>query len=87
MDSVDRGSKTADFGAAGANSHNSHHSISSLISEKEQQSGYYAIVEEICQTFTTLRDFKRKEALEVISQLVLNAKFHSESTKAAHEAV
>ena len=52
----------------------------------ERDAGH-AIVEEICQTFTTIRDFKRKEALEVLSKLVLNARFHSDSTKAAHEAI
>ena len=83
MDSIDRGSLTADFGAAGASNM---HSSSSLLSDKDQ-TGYHAIVEEICQTFTTLRDFKRKEALEVLSQLVLKAKFHLESSKSAHEAI
>ena len=83
MDSINPGSQTAEFGRSGASGPASMHSLS----ENDQTTGFYAIVEEICQTFTTVRDHKRKEALEVLSHIVQSAKYHCDSTKAAHEAV
>jgi len=58
MDSIDRGSQTAQFGAVGANQSSFFNQSGS--SDFDSQS---ALVEEISQTFTTLRDCKRKEAL------------------------
>jgi hypothetical protein len=34
-----------------------------------------------------VRDHKRKEALEVLPHTILNAKYHGDSTNAAHEAI
>ena len=83
MDSVDRGYQTAEFG--GDKSLGSHNS-SGLGLDKEGQS-YKTLIEDLSQTFTTMRDFKRKEALETLSELLLKARFTCSSTKAAYEAV
>ena len=80
MDSVDRGSQTADFGAR--KSFNN----SSILSEKDA-SGYHDLVEEVNQTFTSIRDIKRKQAIEVTAQLLAKAKFQAAFTRAAFEAV
>ena len=67
LDHQYRGNQTADFGARiGDNS--------SILSEKDQN-GYHALVEEINQTFTTIRDIKRKQAIEILAQLLTKAKF------------
>lgn len=76
MDSVDRGSQTAEFGGIS----DAATGVFNQSKDGSHAGGYHAIVEEICQTFTTIRDFKRKEALQVLSQIVMTAKFHQSST-------
>lgn len=64
-DSEDKGGQTAQFGLGPGHS--------SIFSNREPDS-QHALVDEISQTFTTLRDFKRKEALEVLVALIMQAK-------------
>lgn len=82
MDSVDRGSQTAQFGGV-----NQSGFFGNKSTQSQDADGSGALVEELSLTFTTLRDFKRKEALEVLSELVVKAKLLADASRAGHEAI
>ena len=53
----------------------------------ENKNNFVVMIEEVTQTFTTMRDIKRREAIQVVQQLVNKATFCRRYSEAAHDAV
>ena len=91
MDSVDRGYQTAEFGGdkslLGLHQHHHGNNSSRDLQLDKDTLSYRSLIEDLSSTFTTLRDLKRKEALETLAELLGQAKFHCTSTQSAYEAI
>ena len=53
----------------------------------ENKNNFVVMIEEMTQTFTTMRDIKRKEAIQLMQKLVNKATFCRRYSEAAYDAV
>ena len=53
----------------------------------EGKNNFVVMIEEMTQTFTTMRDIKRREAIQLMQKLVNKATFCKRYSESAYEAV